>query len=111
MKNIFIIKTERVQNVKFEEVYYESSGFYGKEDIRIEDKSIPEVKPDEVLIKVRACGICGTDIHIFDGSEGAAPTPSGTVLGHEFAGEVVRCGDKVEGISAGDRVCVDPDPE
>lgn len=82
--------------------------FYGKEDIRIEDKSIPEVKPDEVLIRVRACGICGTDIHIFDGSEGAAPTPSGTVLGHEFAGEAVRCGDKVEGISAGDRVCVDP---
>lgn len=82
--------------------------FYGKEDIRIEDISIPPIKSDEVLVKVHACGICGTDMHIFDGSEGAAPTPPGTVLGHEFAGEVVKCGDEVEGISAGDRVCIDP---
>lgn len=82
--------------------------FYGKEDIRIEDISIPPIKSDEVLVKVHACGICGTDMHIFDGSEGAAPTPPGTVLGHEFAGEVVKYGDEVEGISAGDRVCIDP---
>lgn len=82
--------------------------FYGKEDIRIKDISIPPIKSDEVLVKVHACGICGTDMHIFDGSEGAAPTPPGTVLGHEFAGEVVKCGDEVKGISAGDRVCIDP---
>ena len=50
---------------------------------------IPEVGPDDVLIKVKACGVCGTDMHIFDGDEGAAATPAGTVLGHEFAGEVI----------------------
>lgn len=82
--------------------------FYGKEDLRIEEVDTPEVNADEVLIKVKACGICGTDMHIFDGSEGAAPTPTGTVLGHEFAGEVVMCGDKIDNIRPGDTVCVDP---
>ncbi len=82
--------------------------FYGKNDLRIEDIPIPEISEDEVLIKVRACGICGTDMHIFDGDEGAAPTPSGTVLGHEFAGEVVKIGKQVKNVSVGDSVCVDP---
>jgi threonine dehydrogenase-like Zn-dependent dehydrogenase len=47
-------------------------------------------------------------MHIFDGDEGAAPTPAGTVLGHEFAGEVIAVGADVTGIRPGDRVCVDP---
>ena len=83
--------------------------FYGKEDLRIEELPIPEIKnADDVLLRVRACGVCGTDMHIFDGDEGAAPTPSGTVLGHEFAGEVVAVGAGVKGVKVGDRVCVDP---
>ena len=83
--------------------------FYKKGDLRIEDLPTPEIgNPDDVVIKVRACGICGTDMHIFDGDEGAAPTPCGTVLGHEFSGEVVAVGDAVHGVSVGDRVCVDP---
>ena len=83
--------------------------FYKKEDLRIEDIPIPKVKnEDDVVIKVRACGICGTDMHIFDGDEGAAPTPAGTVLGHEFAGEVVEVGAAVKAVKVGDRVCVDP---
>lgn len=83
--------------------------FYKKEDLRIEDIPMPKVKnEDDVVIKVRACGICGTDMHIFDGDEGAAPTPAGTVLGHEFAGEVVEVGAAVKAVKVGDRVCVDP---
>ncbi|MBQ9760170.1 MAG: zinc-dependent alcohol dehydrogenase family protein [Clostridia bacterium] len=82
--------------------------FYQKGDLRVEDIGVPVVGADEVLIKVRACGICGTDMHIFDGDEGAAPTPVGTVLGHEFAGEVVAIGDRVRAVRVGDRVCVDP---
>jgi len=82
--------------------------FYGKEDLRVEELPIPRPGPGEVLLKVRACGVCGTDLHIFDGDEGAAPTPSGTVLGHEFAGEVVEVGSGVTGFRPGDRVCVDP---
>jgi len=83
--------------------------FYKKEDLRIEDLPMPEIiNENDVLIRVRACGICGTDMHIFDGDEGAAPTPAGTVLGHEFAGEVVKTGASVRSVKAGDRVCVDP---
>lgn len=82
--------------------------FYGKNDLRTEEIPIPEISEDEVLIRVRACGICGTDIHIFDGDEGAAPTPAGTVLGHEFSGEVVKTGRLVKTVSVGDTVCVDP---
>ena len=82
--------------------------FYGKKDLRIEELPMPAVGADEVLLRVRACGICGTDMHIFDGDEGAAPTPSGTVLGHEFAGEVVAVGANVKRIKVGDRACVDP---
>ncbi len=82
--------------------------FYGKQDIRVEQLPMPEPKENEVLIRVKACGICGTDVHIFNGDEGAAKTPAGTVLGHEFAGEVVSTGSAVTAVKAGDRVCVDP---
>ena len=82
--------------------------FYGKQDLRIEDIPMPVPGHGEVLIKVMACGICGTDVHIFHGDEGAAQTPAGTVLGHEFAGEVVGLGEGVQGVNIGDRVCVDP---
>lgn len=82
--------------------------FYGKEDLRIEELPMPEVGPQDVLIKVCACGICGTDMHIFDGDKGAADTPSGTVLGHEFAGVVEKTGSEVTGVSVGDSVSVDP---
>ena len=82
--------------------------FYQKEDLRIEELSIPTPGEKEVLIRVRACGICGTDMHIFDGDEGAAPTPRGTVLGHEFSGEVIEVGEGVVTVAPGDRVCVDP---
>ena len=82
--------------------------FYKENDLRIEELPIPEPKAGEVLIKVKACGICGTDVHIFHGDEGAAATPAGTVLGHEFSGVVEKIGDGVSGISVGDKVCVDP---
>lgn len=82
--------------------------FYGKEDIRIEEIPVPVPGEEEVLIRVKACGICGTDVHIFNGDEGAAQTPPGTVLGHEFSGVVEAAGEKVRNIHRGDRVCVDP---
>ena len=82
--------------------------FYGKNDLRIEEREVPTPKNDEVLIKVHACGICGTDVHIYHGDEGAAKTPCGTVIGHEFAGEVVKVGADVKTLAVGDRVCVDP---
>lgn len=85
-----------------------SAVFYGKHDVRIEDIRIPEVKEDEVLVRVKACGICGTDVHIYEGDEGAAKTPPGTVLGHEFSGVIEQVGSLVTSVKPGDRVCVDP---
>lgn len=82
--------------------------FYGKHDLKIENINKPTAKADEVVVKVMACGICGTDIHIYEGDEGAAATPPGTVLGHEFAGIVTDVGSEVDDIKIGDRVCVDP---
>ncbi len=82
--------------------------FYKKEDLRVEELPIPVIKEDEVLVRVRACGVCGTDVHIFCGDEGAAKTPAGTVLGHEFAGEIVEVGAAVKGYAVGDIVSVDP---
>lgn len=82
--------------------------FYKAGDLRVEEREKPVCGAGQVLLRVRACGICGTDAHIFCGDEGAAKTPAGTVLGHEFAGEVAAIGAGVTGIAVGDRACVDP---
>lgn len=83
--------------------------YYGKNNLKIEEIEIPEkLENDGVLIKVKTCGVCGTDMHIFDGDEGAAATPPGTVLGHEFAGEVIKVGEGVKSVKVGDKVSVDP---
>lgn len=82
--------------------------FYGEKDLRIEEIEIPKPGCGEVLLKVHACGVCGTDVHIYEGDEGAAKSPAGTVLGHEFSGEIVEVGKGVTRLKAGDRVCVDP---
>lgn len=85
-----------------------SAVFYEKHKLVIENIETPEPKENEVLIRVMACGICGTDVHIFEGDEGAVATPSGTVLGHEFSGVVEKVGPGVTDYKVGDRVCVDP---
>lgn len=79
--------------------------FYQPLDVRIEEKATPAIGEGEVLIEVSACGVCGTDRHIFEGSY---PARFPVVPGHEFAGVVVDLGPDVMGFSKGDRVCVDP---
>lgn len=74
--------------------------------IRVGDVPDPKPNPRHVVVKVGACGICGTDLHIADGH--FPPTPYPIVPGHEFAGEVVELGADVAGWSPGDRVAVDP---
>ncbi|RYG89825.1 dehydrogenase [Loktanella sp. IMCC34160] len=67
----------------------------------IELRTVPEIKPDEVLIEVARCGICGTDTHIHDGGFMAHRLP--LVPGHEFSGRVVKAGSQsgvAEGIAA-----------
>lgn len=82
--------------------------FFGNNNLKITEIDKPTPKPNEVLIQVMACGICGTDVHIFCGDGGCFPTPPGTVLGHEFSGIVEAVGSSVSAFRAGDRVCVDP---
>lgn len=68
-------------------------------------KEVPEPVPQagEVLVRVRAVGICGTDLPIFDGRR---EVPPGLIPGHEFAGEIVQLGPEVCGWKVGDRVAV-----
>ncbi len=85
-----------------------SAVFYGRHDLRIEESPIPELGPRDVLIQVKACGVCGTDVHIYEGDKGAADVTPPTILGHEFSGVIVETGAEVKKYKAGDRVCVDP---
>jgi len=65
----------------------------------------PKAGPDDVLVRVRACGICGSDVHGFDGSTGRRIPP--LVMGHEAAGEVASVGANVTDLRPGDRVTFD----
>ena len=85
-----------------------SAIFYGKHNMKIEERDLPLVGPDDVLVEVKACGICGTDVHIYEGDKGAAEVTPPTILGHEFAGIVSKIGENVTKFKEGDRVCVDP---
>jgi threonine 3-dehydrogenase len=69
-----------------------------------EERPVPEIGPEDVLIRVKKTGICGTDIHIWNWDDWAQRTvPVGLVTGHEFAGEIVAKGALVEGLEIGQR--------
>ena len=85
-----------------------SAVFLGKQNIQVMEREIPNPGPDEVLIKVMACGVCGSDVHIYDGDQGSTSTTPPLVQGHEFSGVVVEVGNNVTSCKKGDRVCVDP---
>ncbi|MEO6004122.1 MAG: galactitol-1-phosphate 5-dehydrogenase [Opitutus sp.] len=74
---------------------------------KLEFTDFPDPSPaeDEVLLKIRACGICGSDIHGWDGSTGRRRPP--LIMGHEASGEILAVGSKVERWRAGDRVTFD----
>ena len=69
---------------------------------------MPKVGPEDILIQVKACGICGTDVHIYEGDKGAAEVTPPTILGHEFSGVIAEVGSNVTKYKVGDRVCIDP---
>jgi L-iditol 2-dehydrogenase len=73
--------------------------------LEIVDIPEPAPGPAEVLVHVAACGICGSDVHGYDGSSGRRVPP--IVMGHEAAGRIARVGDGVRGFAAGDRVTFD----
>ncbi|HSR68088.1 MAG TPA: zinc-dependent alcohol dehydrogenase family protein [Acidobacteriota bacterium] len=74
------------------------------EPLREQQVEIPRPGPGEVLLKVRACAVCRTDLHVLDGDLDDPKLP--LILGHEIVGQVKEAGGQVEGLSQGDRVGV-----
>ena len=66
------------------------------------------LEPHQVLVENRACGICGTDVHIYHGEKGSAEVIPPVVLGHEFSGIIADVGSEVKGLKIGDHVTIDP---
>lgn len=80
----------------------------GAGNIEVKDVPMPEIAPDEVLVKVKGTGLCGTDSLLYNWTyRGRAPVPTPIVLGHEGAGEIVEIGSQVERVAVGDRVALD----
>jgi 2-desacetyl-2-hydroxyethyl bacteriochlorophyllide A dehydrogenase len=75
-------------------------------ELKIRERPDPTPGPDEIVVRVGACGMCGTDVHIAQGE--FPPTPYPIVPGHEFAGEVVGVGSDVADVAVGAHVAVDP---
>jgi len=83
---------------------------HGPDDVRLDDVPIPEPAADEVVVRVEACGICGSDLgYIAAGGLGGGPLAEPLPIGHEFAGTVAAVGSAVEGVTDGLRVAVNPD--
>lgn len=82
---------------------------YGPKDLRIEERPKPTIGPGEMLLRVRAVGVCGSDVHTYlYGRIGPTVLQSPLILGHEFGGEVVQVSVDVANAKPGDRVAVDP---
>ena len=86
------------------------TGAYFLGNQQIEIRQLPEMEPGEgqVLLKVCACGVCGTDVHIYEGGKGSAEVKPPVILGHEFSGFIEKIGPGVEGLKVGQLVTVDP---
>ncbi|MBO7703110.1 MAG: alcohol dehydrogenase catalytic domain-containing protein [Solobacterium sp.] len=76
--------------------------------IELRDVPVPEINEDELLVRVRAASICGTDIRMWKNGAAHASNEHPLIPGHEFAGDIVKAGSNVQGFSAGDRVSVAP---
>ena len=75
----------------------------------VREMEFPDVLgPHQVLVKNMACGICGTDVHIYHGEKGSAEVVPPVVLGHEYSGIVEKVGSQVTSVKPGDHVALDP---
>ena len=74
--------------------------YFGKQDLRFVDLPEPQIQENEILMKIKKVGICGTDLHTYNGGMNvSAPL----ILGHEFVGNIVKIGGKVTNVKVGDR--------
>ncbi|NDL68363.1 zinc-dependent alcohol dehydrogenase family protein [Clostridiales bacterium F-3ap] len=77
-------------------------------NISVQDVPVPEIGATEVLVKIKYCGVCGTDMHIYNGEGGAFAATPPLVMGHELSGVVEKVGAMVKKVKPGDLVSVDP---
>ena len=82
--------------------------YYGISDLRVEEASVPAITTDELLIRIVACAVCGTDNRIYKFGHFKIPRGVKRVLGHETFGEVAQVGAAVRGFAIGDRVAIAP---
>lgn len=81
--------------------------YYGPRDVRVDNIQVPEVASADVLVEVRARGICGTDFKMYLGTiPYVSKVP--VIMGHEGSGVVAEIGSAVDRVSVGDRVCINP---
>ena len=76
--------------------------YYGPGDIRIDEIPVPQIKQDELLVRIEACAVCGSDLKAFSVGNPRLQPP--IVMGHEFAGTVEEAGTDVTGFAEGDRI-------
>ena len=72
--------------------------------VQIIDVDTPSPKDSEVLVKVHACGLNRADLVVADGGAHGAAGGPGTIVGMEFSGEIIKCGENVKNLTIGDRV-------
>ena len=69
--------------------------YHGTHDLRVDEVPVRELDDHEVMIQVKYCGVCGTDMHIYNGDGGSFEVTPPLIPGHEFAGEVAELGTGV----------------
>jgi len=79
--------------------------FNGLREIEVKELRIPKLKSEELLVHVDACGVCGTDFHIYEGN---APAKIPVVLGHEYTGIIIDTGSKFDKLKIGDKIAINP---
>ncbi|KYH42088.1 MAG: alcohol dehydrogenase [Candidatus Bathyarchaeota archaeon B26-2] len=78
-------------------------------DMRLEEVEIPEIGPMDVLVRMRAVGVCGSDVHYFlHGRAASFVVTKPIILGHECAGDIAEVGSKVQNLEVGQRVVIEP---
>ena len=82
---------------------------HSPEDMRLEEISMPQISPDDALVKIKSVGVCGSDVHYYrHGRIGSFIVKDPMILGHECSGEVVSVGSEVKNVTPGDRVVMEP---
>jgi L-iditol 2-dehydrogenase len=82
--------------------------YHGPNDLRVEERPMPEIGPNEALLKVESASICGTDLRILHGGHRMYPEGTVRIPGHELVGRLAAVGSEVEGLAVGQRVFVAP---